>query len=303
MGGRSVGLHEARGGGAGRAIRARRVAVIALLVTGCAASTPSVTPDGSVSEQQSVSPEQSVSPSQPVDRGASELLVRMLGDITVGTHPDMSDGSGLIPGQLLAGDLVWIADRAQVRDETWYLVVSNHVVGEFGMLFGWLPELVDGARTTEPAALDCPGQPVTVPAAAALGIFGGLACFGDDAIELVGYSPIGCGAGSSPRTGTPEWLNGTWTAVSIGDAKPEPPDFTVGASITASAAPTGAVDGVCGAPGWYRWLGHHDDPAAATCRTETSDGARIIRTDPRLSQLLCRASLVLTDQAPIAGPP
>lgn len=101
----------------------------------------------------------------------------------------------------------------------------------------------------------------------------------------------------------PDWLNGTWSALGIGDAEPRPPDFEAGSEIYAQAAPTGAVQEGCGRAGWHRFLGHFDDPASVTCRTETSDGAGIVSLDPRLSQLLCRASLVLTDAKPLAGSP
>jgi hypothetical protein len=105
------------------------------------------------------------------------------------------------------------------------------------------------------------------------------------------------------RTGTPDWLNGTWSGTTIGDREPAPPDYEVEGFLHARAAPGSASLGGCGDPGWRRFLGHFDDPASQTCRTETADATGVIHVvDPRLSELLCRSELVLTDALPIGRP-
>jgi hypothetical protein len=136
-----------------------------------------------------------------------------------------------------------------------------------------------------------------------LGMFGGLACYGSGPISVDGFSPTACGIGGSPRTGTPDWLNGTWSGTTIGDREPEPPDYEVEHVVHARAAPGSTSLGGCGDPGWRRFLGHFDDPASELCRTQTSDAAGAMHVvDPRLSELLCRSELVLTDAIQIAPP-
>jgi hypothetical protein len=71
-----------------------------------------------------------------------------------------------------------------------------------------------------------------------------------------------------------------------------PPDFEVEFGISTRTARGAQVPGGCGEPGWYRFTGHFDDPAAATCRTEVAD-VRPIFVEPAVSQLLCRGNLVL----------
>lgn len=272
--------------------------IAAVLVSACAATIPSASLVASESPSPSVSTE--APPPQTTAGWLSGIAVE---SVSVGTRGDEDDSTGLQPAELPRGELVWITDRIEEGGNAWLLVAAAQGFDEFAIPFGWLPERQAGETTLVKADLGCPTAPLTVPQAERLGRFGGLACYGSAAVELVGFTPLGCGAGGSPRVGTPDWLNGTWSALGIGDDEPQPPEFTVGSAINARAAPTGAVQGGCGRAGWYRFLGHFDDPASVTCRTKSSDGAGVVRLDPRLSQLLCRASLVLTDAIPLAGPP
>ncbi len=293
MRGRSSGIGRRRARVGRRLFETLRVAVMSTLIGACSAPTTTETAGASAPDATSV----------PDAVAPSAELVRVTRAISIGLRDDFAGEQGLLPADLQEGDMVWIIERAEVSGQAWYLVAANHAEGEFAMPFGWMPAMLEGRPTVEPSGLECPRIPLTVPAAAGLGTFGGLACYGDEPVQLVGFTPIACGIGSSPRVGVPDWLNGTWTIVGIGDVPPQPPDFTVGATVSARAAPGAPIDGQCGTPGWYRFLGHFDDPAAPTCRTEMHDAGGMIRTDPRLSQLLCRASLVLTDSMPINGPP
>lgn len=270
--------------------------IAALLVSACAATIPSASLFAS--ESPSVS---TAAPSPQTTAGSLASIA--VESVSVGTRGEKDDPTGLQPAELRRGELVWIVDRIEEGGDAWLLVAAARNFDEFAMPFGWLPERQTSESTLASADLECPRPPLSVAQAEHLGRFGGLACYGDTAVELIGFTPLGCGAGGSPRVGTPDWLNGTWSALGIGDAEPQPPDFEVGSEIYAQAAPTGAVQAGCGRAGWYRFLGHFDDPASVTCRTETSDGAGVVRLDPRLSQLLCRASLVLTDAIPLAEPP
>jgi hypothetical protein len=167
-----------------------------------------------------------------------------------------------------------------------------------------VPVAIDGTPTLREPDLGCPPRSTTVQELAALAPLGRLACFGAEQTDFVGFTPIGCGAGGSPRTGMPDWLNGTWSGIGIGSAEAAPPDFAVDASIVARAAPGLAIE-QCGSPGWYRFVGHFDDRAAATCRTETTtpNGDQAVTVEPILSELLCRAQLVITEAVAVQPPP
>jgi hypothetical protein len=53
------------------------------------------------------------------------------------------------------------------------------------------------------------------------------------------------------------------------------------------------------------FVGHFDDRAAATCRTETTtrNGDQAVTVEPILSELLCRAQLVITEAVEVQPPP
>jgi hypothetical protein len=203
------------------------------------------------------------------------------------------------PGTVPAGTRLWVIDET----DDWMLVVALEQGLEEATPIGWVPTQVDGSPSVGPVDLECPPPQLTVPDLLALGALGGLACYGDRKVELIGYSPVACGVGGSPRTGSPEWLNGTWTGVNIGNQEPVPPDFEVEFSIRAQAAPGSGIQDGCGETGWYRYLGHFDDPASATCRTETALGARPFVVEPQVSRLFCRGNLVLESSARLPGPP
>jgi hypothetical protein len=212
-----------------------------------------------------------------------------------GDEPD----AALTPGTVSAGQAVWVLETAG----GWHLVVAEGPRDELTIPFGWVPAQVDGADTLEPVGISCPASPMPVAQLVGLGMFGGLACYGSEPIAVDGFTPVACGIGGSPRTGTPDWLNGTWSGTTIGDREPAPPDYEVEGFLHARAAPGSASLGGCGDPGWRRFLGHFDDPASQTCRTETADATGVMHVvDPRLSELLCRSELVLTDALPIGQP-
>jgi hypothetical protein len=163
---------------------------------------------------------------------------------------DVSDAD-LTPGTVNAGQRVWVLETVG----TWHLIVAEGVRDELAIPFGWVPEQIDGAATLAPVVMTCPSSPMPVSQLVGLGMFGGLACYGSEPIDFDGFTPIACGIGGSPRTGTPDWLNGTWSGMSIGDREPLPPDHEVDFFLHVRAAPGSAALGGCGDPGWRRFLG------------------------------------------------
>jgi len=245
------------------------------------------------------------SPSAPPDGTAPAMVAAAYRQVAAdqltvaASRADDEPDIGLTPGAVSAGQRVWVLETLG----DWHLVVAEGVRDELTLPFGWVPGQLDGADTLEATGMSCPSSPMPVSRLVGLGMFGGLACYGSEPIDFDGFTPIACGIGGSPRTGTPDWLNGTWSGMTIGDREPAPPDHEVEHFLNARAAPGAGSLGGCGDPGWRRFLGHFDDPASAACRTETSDAAGATRVvDPRLSELLCRSELVLTDAIPIAQP-
>jgi hypothetical protein len=235
---------------------------------------------------------------------AAELREVAVAELVVGNAPEkLAEAMRLTPGAIVEGERVWVLASAEADGMSWDLVVADRRADEPNIPFGWVSSDLDGAPSLRPASLACPSPPLSVEEAMPLAGFGGLACFGAAPIEIIGFTPLGCGAGGSPRVGTPDWLSGTWTVLGIGNRAPMPPNFEVDASISARAAPALAGPPGCDRPGWFRFIGHFDDPASSTCRTETVDGVVPVVVEQRLSELICRSQLVVTDAIPADGQP
>ena len=224
-------------------------------------------------------------------------------DLALDSGPaEIEETAAVTPAVLAAGEQVWVLETRQTTSGAWHLVVADQMVPDFEIPFGWVTAERDGAPVLGAAPLACPDPPLSVDQAAELGRFGGLACYGNVPIEVRGFTPIGCGAGGSPRTGTPDWLNGTWSGIGIGDREPSPPDFDVGAAIGARVQPGHSPEAGCGQPGWFRFVGRYDHPASSTCRTQDTNGLVEVVIDARVTELLCRTQLVLTDVLPLQDP-
>jgi hypothetical protein len=280
------------------------VALIALpylLLAGCARTDPPESSPAATTAEPSASASAPATPASPAPDAA--LRVVAVSSLEVA---DLAGAEGVVrvtPATLHRGERVWVLESAELDGRTHHLVVADRLAEEAALPFGWVPDTVGGVATLAAVTEAGPASPVSVAAAASLGLFGGLACYGAEPIELIGFTPVACGAGGSPRTGTPEWLNGTWTSVVIGSAEPTPPDFAVPATFAARAAPDAEVPAGCGSPGWYRFRGHFDDPASATCRTETVVGLQSVVVEAHVSELVCRTRLVLTGATACAAPP
>jgi len=208
-------------------------------------------------------------------------------DLALDSGPaEIEETAAVTPAVLAAGEQVWVLETRQTTSGAWHLVVADQMVPEFEIPFGWVTAERDGAPVLGAAPLACPDPPLSVDQAAELGRFGGLACYGNVPIEVRGFTPMGCGAGGSPRTGTPDWLNGTWSGIGIGDREPSPPDFEVGPPSAPECSPDTAlrpaVDSLDGsgssadtttplrppvAPrtptGWWRWSSTPGSPSSS----------------------------------------
>jgi len=272
------------------------LAVAVGLLGGCAAGTAS--PGGTMSPGASASL-QDPSTQSPA-AGLHEVAVKSL---EVGEAPfDLADIVTITAGEISGGQHVWVLETVDIDGEAWHLVASDRQMGEFDLPFGWIPAVAGGSPTVSATDVTCPPPPLPVESLVGLGSYGGLACYGNANVELLGYTPLGCGAGGSSRSGSPEWLNGTWTGVGIGNREPAPPDFEVEHAFHARAAPGATVPAGCGAPGWYRFTGHFDDPAAPTCRTQLAEIPPVV-LDVRLSVLLCRTEFVITEAVALPAAP
>lgn len=263
------------------------LAILLFTVAGCA---PGPTSAPTLMDTAIPGSESSPTSSIPTTDPASELVEVAVDSLAIEPMPDGIAGPDVrvLPATVPIGTRLWILDEI----DGWMLVVALDQGFEEVTPIGWVVTQRDGSQTTGAVDLACPPPQLTVPDLVNLGSLGGLACYASRQVELVGFTPLGCGAGGSPRSGTPEWLNGTWTGTSIGNREPMPPDFEVEFGISAKTAPGARVPDGCGEPGWYRFTGHFDDSASATCRTVVAD-VRPIFIEPAVSQLLCRGKLVL----------
>jgi len=264
--------------------------VVVLLVGGCTAASPSRETAASIMESP-LQPAASV----PTGRAPAPQL-RRVAVATVSISDELLDPwvVRVQPGELEKGELLWVLDTALIDEREWHLVAVDRLTDDFSMPFGWVPTSAEGSATLESLDLECPNSPISVDQlTTTMGQFGGLACYGGASVEVTGFTPLGCGIGGSPRVGSPEWLNGTWTGVHIGSRQPRAPNVGVDHSLNARLLPDSTF-APCAAPGWYRFSGHFDDPASATCRSVMTGPPDVV-LDPRHSELLCRARFVIEE--------
>jgi hypothetical protein len=279
----------------------RRQSLIAATLLIMAACAPAPSPATTGSSHSNVEPTAVVVPSTSSTPASSDLVEVAVAQLSIGAAPAEVTGSvvGVLPATVPAGTRLWVLEQL----DGWMLVVAPDLAVEDATPIGWAQAVSGGEPSVRPVDLACPASPVTVQQLVALGSLGGLTCYGNGQIELIGFTPLGCGVGGSSRVGTPEWLNGTWTGVGIGNREPTPPDFEVEFAIAARAAPGRRVASGCGDPGWYRFVGHFDDPASVTCRTEIVEAPPVLLVEPRISQLLCRGNFVLDSSVRLHSEP
>lgn len=268
-----------------RCLRRRLSLLVALAIVACAAPTVPVS-------QPSPTP-------LPLREPSIALRVVAVDGLTLRHAPPGEEPLDVVPATLRGGELVWVLDTIQGGGGPLSLVVADREVVDHELPFGWIPAELDGAPTLHEPELACPSEPLRVADVIGLGRLGGLACFAGAEIELIGFAPVACGIGGSSREGTPNWLNGTWSGVPVADAVPLPNAELP--TISVFVAPPGDFGSDCGAPARHRFTAHFDDAASATCRTTDATDDGLVTLDRRVSALMCRTRLVITDAQPSRG--
>ena len=220
----------------------------------------------------------------------------------------LAGGEGAaVVATLAMGDSVLIVE-SDAEDPNYVLVMSleGDLSNELAIPFGWAFERSgDAVQIRREVVTNSTSGTLLVEEFRALGPAGGLVAYGGGlAPDVVGFLVEGCGTGLSPRLGEPDWLNGTFASVPVAGVT-IPPGGSVPQDIIFLRASPGVAASTCDgvAAGWYRFNGHFDDPAAATCRTRTSpDGSTVVEIDADLAVLLCRLRYVITGLEPMPTP-
>jgi hypothetical protein len=216
-------------------------------------------------------------------------------------------GGGPTVATLSAGSPVLLVEEA-AADPNQILVLGVDDVGpgaigdELAIPFGWAAERSGDTEQLAREPVECHVPPLTVHRVWAREPDGGFVCHGNEPIEIIGYLVEGCGSGASPRTGEPEWLNGTFSSVPVTGAE-VPAGADLPEEVIFLRASPGVTASTCAglAAGWYRFEGHYDDPASSTCRTTWSNGT-VEEVDPALAEVLCRLRFAITGVTPTTPP-
>jgi hypothetical protein len=275
---------------------------LAVILSAC---SPSATASPSASATASASVEPSATSDTPEASEAPAALPQR-GEVAVDGLELFAgpDGGGSAVAALPRGASVLLLEAA--ADPDWVLVMGldGDLGDELSVPFGWTAERDGAATRITRVAADCPAGAISVDAFRTLQPADGLVCYGGTAREVVGWLVEGCGAGASPRSGEPEWLNGTFSSVPVSDTA-IPPGGAVPDDIIFLRASPGVTASTCSgiAAGWYRFAGHFDDPASTTCATTTSaDGTTMETVDPALAAALCRLRYAITSLTATTAP-
>ena len=228
--------------------------------------TPSVTPSGA--------PPAVVDPGLGVDSGA----VTLVGDLRVRSAPTVAESSAKLEPLLPAGvRLLVIGEPVEADGYAWYHVLP------FDSAYppGWVAagsregESWIGANGTR-----CPELPLDAAALTALAPFGGLACYGDQEIQLTGE--LSCElADVDLSIGGPSWLrDDRHCTLDLGDSTMEILD----GGMAIDYGP-GRLNGIV--------TGHFADPESSTCVSAIED----VDPPPDAEEIVatCRTMFVGTD--------
>jgi hypothetical protein len=247
------------------------------------AEVPSPTPDASEQPSPSSAPTPSVDPSGPPpvvdpELGVDDGAVTLVGDLRVRSLPTVGESSARLEPLLPAGMRLLVIDEPVEADGyVWY-----HVLPFSGTYpRGWVAA---GSREGESwigaDATPCPEAPLGPSELTALGTFGGLACYGDQEIQLTGE--LECVLASVDRfIAGPSWLHDDRICtLDLGESVMEIQDS--GMNVTYEP---GRSNGTI--------TGHFADPESSSC----GDAAEDVDppSDPVELVATCRAMFVGTD--------
>ena len=252
--------------------------------TGEASASPSTgISTGPSSSEPAASPVATPSPAREAEPSAASTVfapdsaVRTVTDgLRVRSKPGVSAASVKLEPLLGTKILLFvIAGPVAADGYDWYHVMPFDGIAPTG----WVAAAArDGTPWLAPASLACPAPPLDGQAVLDLSSLGGLVCYGDREIQLVG--DVTCENADVDRVfGGPEWLHsGRYCRLDLGGETREFFD--------------GGIEGL-GLPtrGRARVTGHFDDPAALTCVWAVEPPA----PDPASVVVNCRAMFVATE--------
>lgn len=268
-------------------LAATALAVLALIsLAGCRAAEPSpppsttssaVTPSGTAASTVATSSSApSADPGATSTAFATDSAVRTVTDrLRVRSRPGVSAASIKLEPLLRTRTLLFVVAGPVAADGfDWYQVMPFDGIAPSG----WVAAADrDGTPWLVRASLACPEPPLNGQALLDLSSLGGLVCYRDREIQLVG--DVTCENADVDRVfGGPEWLHsGRYCQLDLGGETREFFD--------------GGIEGL-GLPtrGRARVTGHFDDPAALTCVWAVEPPA----PDPATVVVSCRAMFVAT---------
>jgi hypothetical protein len=233
-------------------------------------ATPTEAPSGVPEPTPSGAPSPTVAPTPPVEPseapvvdpvfGADDTVVTLVGALRVRSLPTVGESSARLEPLLPAGlRLLVIEDAVHADGYAWYHVIPL----DPGYPAGWVAAgSREGDAWIAPDETPCPALPIAAAELADLTTFGGLACFGDQEIQLTG--DVFCEIADVDRSiSGPTWLsNDHYCTLDLGDSTMEILDGGLGLGTSG-----GGIDAE-GFP--MTWLGatitgHFDDPESSTC--------------------------------------
>ena len=222
------------------------------------------------------SPAAATQPPAPSTQIAVDSAVRTVTDrLRVRSAPGVGSASVKLEPLLQARTLLFvIAGPIAADDYDWYQVAPFDGIAATG----WVAAAAhDGTPWLAPASLNCPRSPLDGQAILDLSTYGGLVCFGDREIQLVG--DVTCELGDvEMAVAGPTWIrHDRHCFIDLGG---ETRSFF-----------DGGIEGL-GLPTHGRGVvaGHFDDPEARSCVWDGVDGS----PDPALVVASCRAMFVAT---------
>ena len=224
------------------------------------------------------SPTPATAPSpQPATQIAVDTAVQTVSDrLRVRSAPGVGAASAKLEPLLPTRTLLFVVAGPIAADGyEWYHVMPFDGIAPTG----WVAAAArDGTPWLAPAQLACPEPPLDGPAVLALSSYGGLVCYGDREIQLIG--DITCEFADVDRSmGGPDWLGyDRYCQFDLGGQAMEFFD--------------GGIEGL-GLPSRFRAVvtGHYDDPQALACTWGIEGPA----PDPASVVVNCRAMFVATE--------